>query len=510
MYHPAPPQRRRSAHRLSFTNHAVTDTATPAAPPASSPPSPPSAPAATRRYDRSIVEGPLPSAVWKIAWPTMLTNIIGGLQGIIDHILVGHFVGFTGNAAIGVANQIFIVVIVFIMSLFTGMSVLVARFAGAGEEEKVNRTVYQAFITAVGLSFLVLAPVGYLASPYLLDLVNAAPAVKAEALPFLRIMFAFSSGMLVFFMLGGALRSAGDARTPMLLGIALTVLNVVFNVVLIRGLGPIPAFHTAGAAMGTCIASGLLAVYSLVKLWRGGWVVSFPRGGSFRPDWTIIRALFRFGLPTGIQGIAMNIGGVFMLAFIGSLAQSAAAQAAFAVSYGQLFSFITWTSVGLLGAAAAVAGQNLGAGKPERAREAVHVAARIAVSGATLVGLFFFFLPGQLLSVFGLNEPAVVEIGTQLLRVLSVSGLFIAVALTYTGGLQGTGDTKSPLYISIVSQVAIPLGICFVIRHTGTLQPIHIWVAILVGHVTRCALSVIRFNQGKWRSIAVDLGDQRA
>jgi putative MATE family efflux protein len=485
----------------------VTDTAVPTVPTEldALPASLPQPPAATGRYDRSIVHGPLRSAVWKIAWPTMLTNIIGGLQGIIDHVLVGHFVGFTGNAAIGVANQIFIVVIVFIMSLFTGMSVLVARFAGAGEEDKVDRTVYQAFITAVGLSFLVLAPVGYFASPLLLDLVNAAPAVKAEALPFLRIMFAFSSGMLIFFMLSGALRSAGDARTPMVLGIALTVLNIVFNVVFIRGLGPIPAFRTAGAAMGTCIASGLLAVYAVAKLWRGGWVVSFPRHGGFGPDWTIIRSLFRFGLPTGIQGIAMNIGGVFMLAFIGSLAQSAAAQAAFAVSYGQLFSLITWTSVGLLGAAAAVAGQNLGAGKPDRANEAVHVAARIGIAGAAFVGVFFFFFPRQLLAVFGMNEPAVVEIGTQLLRVLSVSGLFIAVALTYTGGLQGTGDTKSPLYISIVSQIVIPLGICFVIRHMGTLQPIHIWIAILVGHATRCALSVLRFNQGEWRTIAVDI-----
>jgi Na+-driven multidrug efflux pump len=101
------------------------------------------------------------------------------------------------------------VVIVFITSLFTGMSVLVARFAGAGDEEKVDRTVYQAFLTAIGISLLVMAPVGYLLSPALLDLVNATPEVKAEALPFLRVMFLFSSGMLIFFMLGGALRSAG-------------------------------------------------------------------------------------------------------------------------------------------------------------------------------------------------------------------------------------------------------------------------------------------------------------
>ncbi|MEO7822868.1 MAG: MATE family efflux transporter [Gemmatimonadaceae bacterium] len=478
----------------------MTDVAAPGAsisPPASAPAKP--------KYDRSIVEGPLARAVWKIAWPSMLTNIIGGLQGIVDHVLVGHLVGFNGNAAIGVAWQIIIIVIVFITSLFTGMSVLVARFAGAGDEDKVNRVVYQAFLTAVGLAFLVMAPLGYVLSPWLLDFVNAEPAVKAEALPFIRIMFLFSGGMLLFFMLSGALRSAGDARTPMILGIVMTVLNLVLNIVFISGLGPIPAYGTAGAAMGTVLASGLVALYSMWKLWRGGWVVSFPRrlGG---PDWNIIRSLFRFGLPTGIQGIAMNIGGLFMMAFIGSLAQSAAAQAAFAVSYTQLFSLITWTAIGLMGAAAAVAGQNLGAGHPDRAEQAVHIAARFGLMGAAFIGAFFLFFPRQLLAMFGMNEPVVVEIGTQLLRVLSVSGLFIAVALTYTGGLQGTGDTKSPLYISVVSQVIIPLGICFVIQRLGTLQPLHIWVAILVGHAVRCALSVLRFNQGKWRGIAVDIG----
>src|SRR5690606_759171 len=183
------------------------------------------------------------------------------------------------------------------------------------------------------------------------------------------------------------------------LGIALTVLNLVLNVVLIRGLGPIPAYGTMGAAMGTVIACGGVAVYGLAKLWNGGWVVAFPRGRGYGPDWAIIRALF------------------------------------------------------------------------------------------------------------GMDDPEVVEIGTQLLRVLAVSGLFLAVALTYTGGLQGTGDTKSPLYISIVSQVIVPLGICFVVQRTGTLDPIDIWLAILAGHVTRCALSVVRFNQGGWRDIVVDLGE---
>jgi putative MATE family efflux protein len=456
------------------------------------------------RYDRSIIEGPLRPAVWKIAWPTMLTNAIGGLQGMVDHALVGNLVGHVGNAAIGVSWQIFIVVIVFISSLFTGMSVLVARFAGAGDEEKVNRTVYQAFLTAIFIALGVMAPIGYFVSPPLLNLVNAAPQVQAEALPFLRIMFVFSSGMMVYFMLSTALRSAGDARTPMMLGITMTVLNLVLNILLIRGFGPIPRFGTMGSAMGTCIASGLVAVYALWRLWSGAWVISIPRGGGYGPNWSIIRSIFKFGLPTGIQGIAMNVGGVFMLAFIGSLAQSAAAQGAYAVSYTELFSLVTWTSVGLMGAAAAVAGQNLGAGKPDRANAAVHVAAQFGFAGAAFIGILFLFFPRQLLAIFGMQDPVVVEIGVQLLRVLSLSGLFIAVALTYTGGLQGTGDTRSPLYISIISQILVPLGICFVIKQTGTLDPLDIWLAILAGHATRCVLSVIRFRQGKWRTISVE------
>ena len=96
--------------------------------------------------------------MWRLAWPTVIQNMIGGLQGIVDHVMVGHYVGFTGNAAIGVGWQIFLVVVVFISSLFTGMGVLVARFAGANDHDKVNRVVYQAFLTAVVLALGVLAP----------------------------------------------------------------------------------------------------------------------------------------------------------------------------------------------------------------------------------------------------------------------------------------------------------------------------------------------------------------
>ncbi len=459
-------------------------------------------------FDRRIVEGSLSRAVWRLAWPTMLANVIGGLQGIVDQAMVGHYVGHAGNAAIGVSMQVFLLVIVFVASIFTGMGVLVARFAGANDADAVNRTVYQAFLTAVLLAVGILAPVGYFAAPFLLTLVNAAPEVQAEALAYIRIVFVFSIGMLVFFMMNGALRAAGDARTPLRLGLVMTALNIVLNVILIRGLGPIPSFGTAGAAMGTAIASGAIGVVFMSLLFSGRLVVRFSGTMSLAPDWRVIRELFRFGLPAGFQGIVMNLAGVLLLRFIGSLEHSAEAQAAYAVGYTELFALITWTSVGLMGATAAVAGQNLGAGRPERSARAAQVAAVIGLSNAAVVGLAFIVIPRQLLAVFALDQGVAYEIGRQLLAYLAVSGFFVSVALIYTGGLQGTGDTRSPLYISIVSQVVIPIGLCTWYSLGRGLQAEDIWLAIVLGHVTRAALSVIRFRQGKWRDIAVNIGPE--
>ncbi len=443
-------------------------------------------------------------AVWMLAWPTILQNVIAGLQGIIDHIMVGHYVGFTGNAAIGVSWQIFLVVVVFVNSLFTGMGVLVARYAGAGDRNKVNKTVYQAFLTAVAMASGVLAPLGYIFAPRLLQLVHAAPEVQAEALPYLRTMFLFSVGLLLFFMLGGALRAAGDAKTPMRLGITVTVLNITFNVIFIRGLGPIPSFGAHGAAIGSVLATGLVSCWALYLLLAGKLVIRFPRGASLRPDWQIIGSLFRFGLPAGFQGIAMNLGGVLLIRYVGSLPASAEAQAAYTVVYTQLFSLISWTSVALMAASSTIAGQNLGAGKPERTWRAPRMAFLVGLGIALPVSALFLTIPGSLIGIFGVVDETVKAIGSQLLGFLAVSGIFLLAAIVYTGALQGTGDTRGPFYITLVSQLALPLGLCAVLDATGHLTATGIWTAILIGHVSRCVLSVLRFHQGKWQSIRVE------
>jgi len=286
------------------------------------------------------------------------------------------------------------------------------------------------------------------------------------------------------------------------------VLNIGLNVILIRGFGPIPAFGTQGAAMGTVISGLVVSGVAIYLFFSGKLVIDLRSAVGWRIDREVVSKVFRFGLPTGFQGIAMNIGGVIMIRYVGSLEHSAEAQAAFAVSYNQLFSLITWTSVALMAAASTVVGQSLGAGNAERAGSIPGATSRIGLAMAVPIGLLYLTIPGLLLGAFGMKDAVAVALGTELLAFLALSGLFLTTALSYTGALQGSGDTRSPMYISIFSQLVLPITVCAVLEFVhGGLESTDIWLAIVAGHCLRCVLSVIRFQQGKWQGIEVQLGE---
>ena len=125
------------------------------------------------------------------------------------------------------------------------------------------------------------------------------------------------------------------------------------------------------------------------------------------------------------------------------------------------------------------------------------MASHIGLGVAAIVGAIFLLIPRYLLAVFGMTDVLVIDIGETLLRYLSVSGFFITVALSYTGGLQGSGDTRSPLYISILSQVIVPLGICTMLEATTGLTAEGVWIAIVIGHMTRCAVERRRASDSR-------------
>jgi putative MATE family efflux protein len=444
-------------------------------------------------------------SVWKLAWPTVLLNVVNGSSGVVDQILVGKYVDYHGNAAIGVAWQTFLVIIVFLSSLFNGMGVLVARYAGKQDSETVSTLVYETFLTSLLLQFFIVAPIGYMISPTLLRWVNAEPAVAEHALGFLRIMFTCSMPLFAMFMLTGALQAAGNPKTPLVLGILTTGLNIVLSTMFITGFGPLPQMGASGAALGTCLSPLPSVVIALYLIHNNALIIRKPKRMSLIPDFRIIKEIARIGIPTGIQAVLLNIGGWFLLRYIGALEHSAEAQAAYTICYSQLFSFITWTSFGLRAASSTIISQNIGAGDTARGKRGVYVTTSIGIVWAVALGLLFLFVPHALLKAFFVEDELVIRLGTDFLAYLSVSGVFLACALSLTGGLQGAGDTKTPMYIAFVTQIGILLGICEVCRRLGILTPHIIWIAILVSHSTRFAITWFMFQRGGWVSKRVEI-----
>ena len=459
-------------------------------------------------FDSDIVSGSVVRSVVKLAWPIAITQLIAGIHGIVDQILVGNYVSFHAQAAIGVSWQLFLVIFVFLSSLFHGMNILIARYSGRQDREAINRIAYDVFITSGYLILLFIAPLGYFLSPALLDLVNAEPEVQEHALPYLRILFTASLPLFLMFVLNGAFQSSGNPKIPLYLGILTTIVNVIASYILITGLGPFPELGTAGAAIGTCLGPLPSILIGLILIQRHKVLIGPPERFSIFPDLSVLKAVIRLGLPSGIQAVLLNIGGVALLSFIGSLEESAEAQAAYTICYVQLFSVVTWTGFGLRAACATVMGQNMGAGKNERGKQAVYVGAGLGFLWAAAFGALFWIFPDTLLGFFFVEDVLVLDIGSSLLHFLTFSGVFIAVTLAFTGGLQGAGDTRKPMYIAFISQIVVLLGVCAVYESMGRLSTNVIWTAILVSHMSRLTLTYIMFARGKWDNIKVEIGQK--
>ncbi len=459
-------------------------------------------------FDREIVSGSILRSVWKLSWPLVLLNLVNGLHGFVDHMLVGHFIGSAdnaANAAIGVAWQVFLVIVVFVASLFHGTNVLIARYAGRQDRRTLSNVFYSSLLCSVGVLVFVVAPLGWIIAPRLLDFVGAAPEVRVHALPYLRILFTMGAPLFLMFMLTGAFNASGDPRTPLKLGVLTTLLNILISTVLITGAGPFPAMGTTGAALGTVLAPSVSVCAGLWLVARGRMIIQPPRRYRLLPDFTVIAAVVRIGVPTGIQGVLLNIGGVFLLRYIGALENGAAAQAAYTICYAQLFSLVTWTSFGLRAAAGTLMGQNIGAGNPARGKTAVGITAVTGACWAVAIGLLFWTVPGPLLSAFNAVDEPIRGYGLSLLRHLSFAGVALAATLALTGGLQGAGETKLPMYIAFLTQIVILLSLCQGLLWAGLLTVEWVWRILVITQVSRLLLTWAVFRTEKWAHTHIEL-----
>lgn len=459
-------------------------------------------------FDPQIVSGSKLRSVWILTWPLVALNLVNGAHGFVDHVLIGHFMKSpdnAANAAIGVAWQVFMVVVVLVVSIFQGMNVLIARYAGRQDRETISEVFHTALLASIACLVFVLAPVGYYCSPGLLNLLDVAPEVHRHALPYLRLLFMCGTPLFLMFLLTGAFNASGDPKTPLKLGILTTGLNIVISTLLITGVGPFPALGVLGAGLGTVLAPVFSCVMGLYLIYSRRMIIQPPVKFHFKPDMRLLRVMVKIGVPTGIQGVLLNIGGVVLVRYISSLPNSAAAQAAYTICYTQLFSLIAWTSFGLRNASGTLMGQNIGAGLGRRGKECVALAAGLGAIWAVLVGILFWTMPDSLLGLFNATEEPVHGYGVSLLHFLAVSGVLFTVNQAMTGALQGAGATRPPMVIAFATQIVALIGLCQLFALLGILSATMIWTAIFISHALRLTLTAFVFSSNAWMRIPVEL-----
>lgn len=447
-----------------------------------------------------ITSGHVWAAVWYLAWPTVVNTIIQTAYGIINAIFVGRLHNATDAlAAVGIGNTALMIQFGLVIGLSAGTSALVARFIGAGNYEDANAATGQSILLSVVAGIITGLPLVIFAVP-IVRLVGASGSVVPIAADYTAIISWFSIPMFLFVIITSAIRSTGDMRSPLYAGVATIVVNILFDWLLIFGIGPFAAMGVRGAAISTAITRvvGMLLMFWFLKRSElRGWF----RHARWNSDWS--GRIVNIGWPAAAQNLLWSTASAGFIKILAMLpaAQVAAAQAALTVSL-RIESFAFMPGIAYSIAATPLVGQNLGAGKPDRAEHSAWVATGQAVVIMTAVAILFLAIPRQLALIFT-NEFAVVPLIVSYLRINAISEPLLAVNMVLRGALQGAGDTRFPMWTTVGTLWALRLPLAWALSIPTGLEATGAWIAMSVTTAVSGIIMAIYFKSGHWRKIRV-------
>lgn len=456
-----------------------------------------------RRSDATalITEGSIWRAVWYFAWPSAINNISGAAYGFINAAFLGHLArqseATNSLAAAGIAGNSIHLQFAFVMGLSAGTAALVSQFTGAGKHEDAEQAARQSLIVAVLAGILTGIPLALLGGP-IAALAKAAPDVVPLAASYTAIIAWTSSIPWFIYMLALViLRSQGDAMSPFYTGIVMISLNILFDWLLIFGVGPFPALGINGAAWATSIsriAAMIVSVYFLRRSSLGGAL------SRWRLDTAWIRRALAIGWPASLQSFIMTAAGFAFIRILGLLpaAEKTAAQAAYTVAMRiEAISFMP--GVAFSTAATPLVGQNLGAGKPARAARSAWIATGQAVGIMAFVGSLFLLIPHALAAPFK-PDPVVLPMIVSYLIINSFSEPFLAVNMVLRGALQGAGDTLVPMLIILGSLWVVRIPLQWLLAIRMQMGAPGAWWAMSVTACLAGLLMLVWFRFGGWEN----------
>jgi len=443
-----------------------------------------------RKPNRDLTEGGILRNIWHISLPIMVGNMLQNTFNIVDMIFVGKL-GPAAIAAVGMSGLILGILNVAIFGIYMGTTAMVARFIGAKEQTKAENVAMQSVLLGL-FCYFTIAVVGYtLAAPMLKGL-GASEEVLIHGVKYIRVLFIGSIMMILSFILGSALRAAGDALTPMVILAISTVLNIGLDPLLIFGLWRFPELGVAGSAVATVIARAI-GVFILLWLFLNDKAIIRLRISNAKIDLPLMGRIMKIGVFSSIQGVLRNLSGLILTRVVATYGTFAVA--AYVVGMRLQF-LVLMPGFGLATAVATLVGQNLGAEKPERAARTAWITVGIGAGIMASLGIIYIIFARSIISIFN-DHPEVLKVGVVYLRILASTFGIIAFGIILGRALNGAGDTVSPMIITAIGLLGFRIGLSLIL--TQSLGLMGIWIGIASSSIIQGLMVTIWFSTGRWK-----------
>ena len=437
---------------------------------------------------KDLSSGKVSKMILQFATPMILGNIFQQMYNIVDSIIIGNYIGKEALAAVGASFPLMFALISFIIGIASGSTIVISQYFGAKDIEKVKRAIDTLYIFLFFASIL-LSVVGIIFSKQIFELM----ALPAEIMPFAETYFnIYISGIILFFGFNGTsaiLRGIGDSKTPLYFLIISTIVNILLDLLFVIVFG----WGISGVAIATIIAQGIAFILIIWYLNKTHKIIRISMFG-LKFDKEIFRKSLKIGLPTSFQQTFVAFGMIALFRIVNDFGTNVIA--AFSIAF-RIDSFVAMPAMNFSAALAVFVGQNLGAGKPKRAKEGLVSTLIITTTFSIIISIIILVLGKYIMQMFT-SDVEVIKAGVKYLWIVAPFYILFSTMFAFNGVLRGAGDTLIPMFITLFALWIIRIPVSWFLSEK--MGETGIWWGIPIAWFFGAFLSYLYFLSGKWKT----------
>ena len=445
---------------------------------------------------RSLTEGSISSGMFRFALPILFANVLQSLNGSVNSIWVGRYLGEAALTATSNANTVMFLLIGAAFGIAMAATILIGQCIGANDISEARRVVGTSATFFAALS-VVMAVAGLVLCEPLLVVMSTPRDSLPLAVAYMRVIFLGLPFMYMYAFVGSVLRGAGDSKTPFQFMLLSVAIDIALNPLFIFGLGPVPALGIAGSALATFFAQAISLVALVTHLYRRRHLLVLHKEEirHLRLDWAIVGTLVKKGIPMCAQMLVVSLSAVLMIALVNNFGVDTTA--AFGAAL-QLWNYIQMPTFAVGMAVSSMAAQNVGAQKWDRVNAIARVGVTFSVVITGSIVLLIELLDTWAFQIFLPSGSGALQIATHLNHIVTWSYIFFGVSMVLFGVVRATGAVMAPLFVLTIALLVVrfPLAEMLINRY----QTDAVWWSFPISSALAAVLAILYYKYGGWRS----------